>query len=493
MKKHGEFKKIIKSSGVPFSASTAPFTDSTNSEENMFISLYNIDRTMKRRDMIMEISAIKENKLKSILMFSVPSIIAMLLQTAITITDGYFTGNYVGENALAAINLGLPILYFYLGVGLCVGVGGSVICGRLLGAKDKNKASEVFSQTIVSALVICILTSILVFLLFSPILKILKADGDLSAYFTEYYRIMLFNYPLMIMGTVLGMFIRADGKPQVCMIVSIASCVLNAVLDYILVGRLSMGVKGSAIASLIVQVFAVVVQLAYFLKPSISIKFRRFCFDKAVNKETFFNGSSEFIGEMASAISMFAFNYVLMKYVGAEGVAAFTILGFAVYGYSMIAIGFGQGITPLISICWGAKEYEAAIGLRRITNKILFAAGFIVAVFFFIFGKSYAVVFGCSDIVADMVSAGFRIYAVTFLVMGYDVINSMYFTCCGDAKSSALLSSLRGIVLLLAFTFIFSALWGMTGVWLAAPATEVLTAVVSFLLITKQKKTLESR
>lgn len=441
----------------------------------------------------MEITAIKENKLKAILMFSVPSIIAMLLQTAITITDGYFTGNYVGENALAAINLGLPILYFYLGMGLCVGVGGSVICGRLLGARDNNKASEVFSQTIVTASVICIVTSLAVFLLFSPVLKILKADGELSVYFTQYYRIMLVNYPLMVMGTILGMFIRADGKPQVCMLVSIVSCVLNAVLDYILVGRLSMGVQGSAIASLIVQIFAVIVQLAYFLKPSISIKFRRFSFDKAVNKETFINGSSEFISEMASAVSMFAFNYVLMKYVGAEGVAAFTILGFAVYGFSMIAIGFGQGITPLISICCGAKEYKTAMELRRITNKILFAIGLTVAVIFFIFGKSYSVVFGCSDVVADMVSSGFRIYAATFLVMGYDVINSMYFTGCGDAKSSAIISSLRGIVLLLAFTFIFSALWGMTGVWLAAPATEILTAVVSVYLITKQKKTLESR
>ncbi|MGN0431514.1 MAG: MATE family efflux transporter [Lachnospiraceae bacterium] len=441
----------------------------------------------------MEINTIKENKLKTILQFSVPSIIAMLLQTVITITDGYFTGNYVGENALAAINLGLPILYFYLGVGLCVGVGGSVICGRLLGAKDKNKASEVFSQTMVSATVICILTSFVIFLLFSPIMKVLRADGELSVYFTEYYRIMLFNYPLMVIGTIFGMFIRADGKPQVCMLVSIVSCVLNAVLDYILVGKLSMGVQGSAIASLIVQVFAVVVQLAYFLKPSISIKFRRFRFDKAVNKETFINGSSEFIGEMASAISMFAFNYVLMKYVGAEGVAAFTILGFVVYGYSMITIGFGQGITPLISICWGAEEYETAMELRRITNKMLFVTGMVLAVFFFIFGKSYAAKFGCSDIVADMVSAGFRIYAATFLVMGYDVINSMYFTGCGDALSSALISSLRGIVLLLAFTFVFSAIWGMTGVWLTAPATEVLTAIVSVYLITKQKKMLESR
>ncbi|MCI5904007.1 MAG: MATE family efflux transporter [Oscillospiraceae bacterium] len=374
----------------------------------------------------MEITAIKENKLKTILMFSVPSIIAMLLQTVITITDGYFTGNYVGENALAAINLGLPILYFYLGVGLCVGVGGSVICGRLLGAKDNNKGSEVFSQTIVTASVICILTSLAVFLLFSPILKILRADGELSVYFTEYYKIMLFNYPLMVIGTILGMFIRVDRKPQVCMLVSIVSCILNVVLDYILVGKLSMGVQGSAIASLAVQAIAVFVQLCYFLKLSISIKFRRFSFDKAVNKETFFNGSSEFIGEMASAISMFAFNYVLMKYVGTEGVAAFTILGFAVYGYSMIVIGFGQGITSLISICWGAKEQKTAMELRSITNKILFVIGVIFAVSFFVLGKSYAGMFGCSDIVADMVSAGFKIYAVTFLVMGYDVINSMY-------------------------------------------------------------------
>ena len=190
---------------------------------------------------------------------------------------------------------------------------------------------------------------------------------------------------------------------------------------------------------------------------------------------------------------MFAFNYVLMKYVGAEGVAAFTILGFAVYGYSMIAIGFGQGLTPLVSVCWGAKEQKTAMELRRIMNKVLFTIGVLFAVFFFMFGKQYAGMFGCGDSVADMVSAGFRLYTVTFLFMGYDVINSMYFTSCGDALSSALISSLRGIILLLGFTFLFSALWGMTGVWLAAPASESLTMIVTVWLITKHKKMLESR
>ena len=441
----------------------------------------------------MDINQIKENKLKTILRFSIPSIIAMLLETVITITDGYFTGNYVGEDALAAINLGLPILYFYLGVGLCIGVGGTVICGRLLGAKDERKASEVFSQTIVTATVICILASLVILGLFTPILKVLRADGNLSAYFTGYYRIMLFNYPLMVIGTIFGMFIRVDGKPQVCMLVSIISCILNAILDDILVGRLAVGVQGSAIASLIVQVIAFIVQFIYFIRLSSGIRFRHYRFDRAVNKETIFNGSSEFIGEMASAISMFAFNYVLMKYVGAEGVAAFTILGFTVYGYSMIAIGFGQGLTTLVSVCWGAKEQKTAMQLRILTNKILFGIGALFAVCFFVLGRRYAGMFGCSSSVADMVSAGFRFYAVTFLIMGYDVINSMYFTSCGDALSSALISSLRGMILLLAFTFIFPAIWGMTGVWMAAPATEALTAIVSAWLITKQKKMMESR
>lgn len=441
----------------------------------------------------MDMNQIKENKLKTILRFSIPSIIAMLLETVITITDGYFTGNYVGEDALAAINLGLPILYFYLGVGLCIGVGGTVICGRLLGAKDERKASEVFSQTIVTAAVICILVSLVISGLFTPILKVLRADGNLSAYFTGYYRIMLFNYPLMVIGTIFGMFIRVDGKPQVCMLVSIISCILNAILDDILVGRLAMGVQGSAIASLIVQVIAVIVQFIYFIRLSVGIRFRHYRFDRAVNKETIFNGSSEFIGEMASAISMFAFNYVLMKYVGAEGVAAFTILGFTVYGYSMIAIGFGQGLTTLVSVCWGAKEQKTAMQLRILTNKILFGIGALFAVCFFVLGRRYAGMFGCSSSVADMVSAGFRFYAVTFLIMGYDVINSMYFTSCGDALSSALISSLRGMILLLSFTFIFPAIWGMTGVWMAAPATEALTAIVSAWLITKQKKMMESR
>ena len=161
------------------------------------------------------------------------------------------------------------------------------------------------------------------------------------------------------------MFIRVDGKPQVCMFISIAGCILNIILDYVFVAAMGLGVQGSAIGTLIVQIVSVLIQFGYFMRKSTQIKFHSFAFDRKINREILLNGSSEFIGEMSSAISMFAFNYVLMKYVG------FTILGFVVYGYSMICIGFGQGISPLVSICRGAHEMEVAAENMVILRLIL--------------------------------------------------------------------------------------------------------------------------
>lgn len=439
----------------------------------------------------MNIENIRQHPVKTLLQFAIPCIISMLLETIITITDGYFTGNYVGEEALAAINLGLPVLYFYLGTGLCVGVGGSVICGKFLGAGKTSDASGVFSQTITTSLIISVLVSLVFGALFTPILRVLRADGNtLSTYFTQYYQVMLLAYPLMVLGTILAMFIRADGKPQLCMFVSIGACLINIIGDYILMCLCHMGITGSAIATLATQALTVLAELIYFFLPATGLRFVKYRFDRAVCKDTFLNGSSEFIGEMASAISMFAFNYVLMQYVGTEGVTAFTVLGFSVYGYSMITLGFGQGLTTPVSFLWGAGETSTAVTLRKITNHILFVIGALFAVSFWLFGRKYAQIFGCGNAVADMVATGFRFFTITFMVMGYDVINSMYFTGCGDALSSAVISSLRGIVFLLAFTFIFPALWGMNGVWLVTPVTESLTVIVSFFLIRKQQKQL---
>lgn len=256
----------------------------------------------------MDIRFLKEHKTKALLSFAIPSIISMLLETVIYY--GRLVYRELCRRKCSGSNQsGIAGAVFFLGVGLCIGVGESVICGKLLGAEDHETARKVFSQTIITALIVSIGASLLFALLLTPILKILHADDELTGYFIEYYRIMLLAYPLMIISTILGMFICVDGKPQFCMLVSIIGCVLNAVLDYIMVASLKMDIRGSAAATLFVQIVTAALQIVYFFGKGRDIRFCRFRFDRDMNRDTLFNGFSEFIGDMASAISMFAFNF----------------------------------------------------------------------------------------------------------------------------------------------------------------------------------------
>lgn len=429
----------------------------------------------------------KKQRIKTLLSYSVPSIIAMILSTTLTITDGYFVGNYVGEKALAAINLGLPILYLYLSLGLCIGVGGSVITGHLIGKEERDKGSEVLTQSIITALICTIIVSLIVYLLFTPTLRLLRSEGELSQYFRSYYSIMLFAYPLLVLTTTMGMFIRTDGKPEIFMGISIIECILNFILDYVFIKKMNMGVKGSGYATLLVKAISSTICILYFLFSSRNIRIKRFSFNIDIFKLSMINGSSEFIGELSGCISMMALNYVLMKYVGEKGVAAFTILGFAVYAYNMVTIGFGQGLSPIVAVLWGKNQRDEARKMRKEATDILLILGTLTAVLFFFLGENFAILFGGGEECALTVQRGFRIFSLTFVFMGYDVIASMYFTSTGDALSSAIISALRGLLLLLVFTFLFPYLWGMDGVWAVSPTTEVLTVIVALFLIRKEK------
>lgn len=168
----------------------------------------------------MDLKNIRENKVKVILQFSIPSIIAMLLTSLITVADGYFMGNYVGEEGLAAVNLGLPIVYLYLAVGLIFSVGGMAISGMQMGAGELKKCNQVFMQTLITTVIVLAILSCVVGLGFQLILWILHAEGVVAEYFTEYYRVMLLVLPVMITNSALGVFIRGEGSPQYFMVLS---------------------------------------------------------------------------------------------------------------------------------------------------------------------------------------------------------------------------------------------------------------------------------
>lgn len=440
----------------------------------------------------MDLKNIRENKGKMILQFSIPSIIAMLLTSLITVADGYFMGNYVGEEGLAAVNLGLPIVYLYLAVGLMFSVGGMVISGMQMGEGELKKCNQVFMQTLVTTVTVLVILSCVVGLGFQLILWILHAEGVVAEYFTEYYRVMLLVLPVMITNSALGVFIRGEGSPQYFMLTNLLNVILNIVFDYVFC-KFGFGAAAIAFASLVAAVITLLCDVLYFFKLSKVYRFGRFSFDKKVFIDTVLNGSSEFIGEMASCVSMFAYNYVIMRRFGVDGVTSFTIVGYLCYTFEMIVTGFGTGIFPLISFVYGAGDTALARDIRKKTNQLVFGAGVAMVLLLLFAGESYSAMFVKSETVRNMVQLGTKIFMISFLFCGINQICSFYFTSIGKAKESAVISSARGLVLLLICIFTLPVWFGMTGVWLVAPVTEMVTLFICAVYVYRDSRSVQER
>lgn len=437
----------------------------------------------------MDLESIRKNKGGMILQFSIPAIIAMILTSLITVTDGFFTGNYVGKEGIAAINIGLPIVYLYLGLGLMISVGGSVIAGIMLGAAEKKKCNSVFNQTIATTVIISVLLSLIILILFEPMMKMFNVDGLVAEYFKDYYMIMLLELPIMVINNSFGMFIRGEGNPQFFMKISIFNVLSNIIFDYSCVKFFDLGVKGIALASLISTGICFLWSIYYFVRKSTVYKFGKISFDGEILKRTIFNGSSEFIGEMSLSITMYAYNIVILQNIGVDGVSAFTIVGYVAYLFSMILLGFGQGVSPLISFTNGADDKKTERELRKLTNMFVLVTGIAVIFVMFITSGWYSTAFVKNQEVQNMVRSGVKIFIVSFLFSGINTISSFYFTSIGKAKESVIISSLRGLIILIILIFTLPKILGMNGVWLVAPITEFLTLLVTIYFIKKNDKT----
>lgn len=436
----------------------------------------------------MNLERIRNEKVKMILQFSIPSIIAMVLTAMITVVDGFFMGNYVGTSAIAAVNIGLPIIYLFLGVGLMISVGGVAISGISYGAGDIDKSKQVFNQTMVTVLIASVILTAISAIGMKFIVQILGVDRILAEYFMDYYSIILIYLPIMIVNASFGMFIRSEGKPQYFMKVTILNLILNIVFDYVCVKYLSLGVKGIALASLASTIVCLLAILHFFMNKSHIYKLGKFKFSSEIFRKTILNGASEFIGELSLAISIFAYNFVIMKYVGSNGISAFAVVGYLSYVFNMIIVGFGQGLVPLVGFAYGAKDINLARSLRRTTNKIVTGVGCTVFMLVLITSKAYSRIFVDEVQVQVMIEKGIMIYASSFLFLGVNTISSFYFTSIGRAKESAIISAARGLIILVINISIFPMLFGMTGVWLISPVTEITTLLISIYFIMQEKK-----
>lgn len=434
----------------------------------------------------------KDNLLKTFLQYSIPCILGMFLTSFITVVDGMFIGWKLGGMGLAAVNLTLPVLYILLGLTIMVGVGGVTLAMQSLGEKDMQRANRRFTFTLLLNTLVSILATLLLISFRDVIIGFLNAEGELHYYVKDYLGTMSYFYIFMMMNITFSMFIRGEGKPQLSLVFSILANILNIVLDYLLIIRFDYGMKGAALASGIAVIVAFVLGLLYFTGGRSVFRYCRISFDREDFKSIVFNGSSEFIGQVSISITTFLFNLVIIKSLGINGVAAFTIVGYISFVEYMALTGIAQGIHPLISYSYGAKDKDSILSLLSIGIKAVAAVGVVAFILSFAATEGIIRIFAHGNIeLMNIANYGIKLYSIAFLINGYNVVSSAYFTSLGDARTSLLISALRSLVLVSVFIIILPPLIGTSGIWVTVPLTEAVTFLVAWLYIRRSRASLK--
>lgn len=424
----------------------------------------------------------------SLLRFALPTVTMMLFMGLYTVVDTIFVARFVDTNALSAINIVCPLINLTVGLGTMLATGGNAIISREMGAGRYRQAKEDLTLLVITgAAVGC-------FILFGglvwrdSILAALGASDLLFPYCKDYLSILLLFIPANILQTLFSNLFVTAGRPGLGFGLSIAAGMANILLDYIFIVPCGLGIQGAALGTGIGYLIPTVAGLSYFTWGKGTLAFARPRWSWAVIGESCWNGSSEMVGQLATAVTTFLFNRTMMGLLGEDGVAAVTIIIYTQFLLSTLYIGYSMGVAPVIGFNYG--NHDAAKQKKVVTISI----GFILAASVLMFlasvlaGPCIVGVFAKDDPEVYRIAAeGFRIFSYSFLFCGLNIFTSAMFTALSNGKLSALLSFLRTFGLLAGGILLLPRIWGVTGVWLAVPAAESIMFLISALCLVAHK------
>ena len=307
------------------------------------------------------------------------------------------------------------------------------------------------------------------------------ADASLYSLCEAYAVPIFLLIPFAMVSIVLQIFFVAAGKPGLGFGLSIAGGVTNIVLDYVLIVVIPLGVAGAAYATAAGYVLQSVIGVIFFFtNRKGSIYFVRPKFDGKALLKACSNGMSEMVGMLAVTVTMIAMNVILMNIVGSDGVAAAAIILSAQTILSAGYAGYVQGIAPVVSYHYGAENFAELKSLYRVALKTVAAMSVVTFIIAFPLAKPIARLFADgSETVTAMAVRGMFIFAAAFLLMGFNLFASGFFTALNDGKTSAILSLFRTLIFLIIPLLILPKLWGVDGVWISMPTAEVLSILLS--------------
>jgi len=426
---------------------------------------------------------------KLFIKFTIPSIIGMVFLGIQGIIDGLFVGNVIGENALAAVNLVQPYMQIIMAYGLVIGVGAQSIIGINLGKGENKKAQNIFRTSLILLTLISILVMVFGIFFSDKIAIFLGANEVLLEGASTYIKIISYFIVFVSLMFLFEMIVRTIGKPNISLVSMILAVLLNVVLDYLLINKLNLGIKGAALATGISYALAFFINIIPFLKKSTVVNIYKGKLDKRCLFPMVYNGSSEGISSLSNALSMFLFNTALMKIAGESGIAAFSIINYiAQVGY-MVLFGIADGVRPIISYNYGAENEERVNKTLKASIIVNLLIGIIIFIVMEMFSQPLINVFlkdGKS--VLEMATVGARIYGIAFLFNGVNILISSYFTAIDDPMSSIIVAVSRGILFIAVGIFILPYIFGINGIWGSIVFAEVITIIICFKLLKNRIK-----
>ena len=430
---------------------------------------------------------------QKLIKFTMPSMAMMIFTSIYGIVDGFFVSNFVGKTPFAAVNLIMPFLMITATVGFMFGTGGSAIVAKTFGEQKSALANSYFSQFVYVATALGVFFAVLGYIYIRPIAVFLGAEGELLKACVIYGRINMIGLPFFLWQLLFQSFFVTAERPNMGLRVTIASGVTNMVLDAVLVILLPQEYKlaGAAWATVLSQVVGGVVPLIYFFCPNSSIlRLGKTRYDGKAILKAAVNGSSEFMSNVAMSVVAMLYNTQLLRFAGEDGVAAYGVMMYVSMIFAGAFIGYSIGTAPVVSYHFGAQNHDE---LKSILRKSLYMLGIFGAVMFIaaeLTAPALAKFFvGYDEGLMKLTIHGARIGALSFLLMGFAMFSSGFFTALNDGVTSAIISFLRTLVFEAAAVIFLPMLLGVDGIWWAIVAAEMMAVVLAvFFLAVKQKK-----
>ena len=420
--------------------------------------------------------------------FVLPCIGTMLFTSIYGIVDGLCVSNFVGKTAFAAVNLIMPVPMLVGTVGFMLGTGGSAIVGITLGEGDKARADRYFSLFMSTALIAGIVLSVLGMLLLRPVALMLGAEGEMLDYALRYGRVLMLSLPTFILQNMFQSFFVTAEKPHLGFYFTVGAGCTNMVLDVLLVGILHWSVEGAAIATMLSQVVGGLLPVFYFLnrKNTSLLHLCRTQFEGGVLLKACVNGSSELMTNLSMSLVNILYNYQLLRFAGEDGVAAYGVIMYA----SFLFVGYAVGSAPIVSYHYGANNRKEVNNLYRKSLKLIGVVAVVMTIgSMFIIPHVARFFVGYDENLLILTTRAFRLYGLSFLIMGFNVYASSFFTALGDGVTSALISFLRTLLFQVAAVLLLPLLLGIDGIWLAVTAAELAALLVSTgLFITRDQQ-----